>query len=180
MDNRNHAFLNHPLSPLLLLAVLLIPASLQAADSFGERLRGLFRDDSPAAAAEEAILPVDEAFRFNAVAEGPDRLNLLWQIADGYYLYRDRFHFRIVRGDAGIDAQAVDLPPGHIKEDEAFGRVEVNTGELQVALPLQRDDRGHRQDIVLEVAYQGCKEDSVCYPPVHKQVSLTLDAAAGR
>jgi thiol:disulfide interchange protein len=33
-------------------------------------------------------LPVDEAFRFTALADGPDSIRLIWGITDGYYLYR--------------------------------------------------------------------------------------------
>src|ERR1700722_6357860 len=36
------------------------------------------------------FLPVDEAFRFSAFPDGADHVKLVWQIADGYYLYRAR------------------------------------------------------------------------------------------
>src|SRR5262249_26342940 len=36
------------------------------------------------------FLPPDQAFRFDALADGSDRVRLNWQIAEGYYLYRTR------------------------------------------------------------------------------------------
>lgn len=152
-------------------------APVAAGGSFGERLRGLFGDDDSASSA--TILPVDEAFRFSASTAGPDSLSLFWQIADGYYLYRDRFAFSIRRGNASIQSDAVIIPDGIVKEDVNFGDVEVNTGEVAVEIPLQRPDKTHEAPIVLQVAYQGCKEDSVCYPPVKRDIAITLSAVPG-
>src|SRR5690242_12696113 len=36
------------------------------------------------------FLPVDVAFRFDALAGGSDQVQLNWEIAEGYYLYRAR------------------------------------------------------------------------------------------
>ena len=96
-----------------------------------------------------------------------------WEIADGYYLYRDKFSFTIIKGGAGIRQDQVALPAGTVKHDASFGSVEINTGDLSVGLPVHRDSKA-ATPIVLKVSYQGCKEDSVCYPPVTKEIPLTL------
>src|ERR1700689_1148713 len=36
------------------------------------------------------FLSPDKAFRFDATADGSDRVRLNWEIAEGYYLYRAR------------------------------------------------------------------------------------------
>ncbi len=60
---------------------------------------------APAAwAVDEAdLLPVDEAFALSARAAAPDRIEVRWAIAEGYYLYRHRI---VVAAD-GV------LTPGH-------------------------------------------------------------------
>jgi len=165
MDNRLHALL------IIVLAVT-VPGPSANADSFAEQLRG--QSTGTGAAGSEEFLPADEAFRFSAEA-GADRLSLFWEIADGYYLYRDKFSFSIIKGGAGIRQDRVALPAGIVKHDESFGSVQINTGDLSVDLPLHRDTKA-AIPIVLKVRYQGCKEDSVCYPPVTKEIPLTLPA----
>lgn len=160
MDNRLHAL-------LIIVLAAVVPGPTTRADSFTERLRD-------AGAGSEEFLPADEAFRFSAEA-GADRLSLFWEIADGYYLYHDKFSFSIIKGGAGIRQDRVALPAGTVKYDESFGSVQINTGDLSVDLPLRRET-GAVTPIVLKVRYQGCKEDSVCYPPITKKIPLTLPA----
>lgn len=178
MDNRNNTILKRSPARFLLTAVLVTAGPAQGADSFGERLRGLLQGEARPSS-EEEFLPADEAFRFTASVAGPDSLSLMWQIADGYYLYRDKFRFRILRGDASIDTESVDIPHGKVKSDEIFGDVEVNTGEVTVSIPLRRNHRRTAETIVLQVGYQGCKEDAICYPPVSRDVDMTLSEKAG-
>jgi thiol:disulfide interchange protein DsbD len=165
LDIRLHAL-------LIIILAIVVPAEPARAASFADQLRGLV--SGPGAAGGEDFLPADEAFRFSAEA-GADKLSLFWEIADGYYLYRDKFSFTIVKGGAGIRQDQVVLPAGTVKHDESFGSVAINTGDLSVDLPLQRQS-GAAIPIILKVSYQGCKEDSVCYPPVTKEIPLTLPA----
>lgn len=173
MDNRNDTILKQFLPGFLLIALLPAAIPAQAGSSFGDRLRGLFQDDGQSSSGEE-FLPVDEAFRFTASATGTDSLSLMWQIADGYYLYRDKFRFRILQGDASIETGSIDIPRGTVKSDEVFGDVEVNTGEVTVNLPIRRNKSQSAEAIVLQVNYQGCKEDAICYPPVSRDVTMNL------
>jgi len=163
-------------SLLTALLAAIIPA--QADPSFSERLQGLFRDQLQSSAGRE-FLPADEAFRFTAAPAGQDRLTLKWRIADGYYLYRDKFRFRVVEGDASIAADAIIIPDGTVKSDEVFGEVEVNTGEVTINLPVHPDQGRAGEFIVLQVTYQGCKEDAICYPPISRDVAMALTAGNG-
>ena len=167
MDKRFHPF-------LILTLALLAPGAPVQANGLGDSLRGLVSERPPGGA--EEFLPADQAFRFTAEA-GARKLDLYWEIADGYYLYRDKFAFDIVRGGAGIRRDQVVLPAGISKHDESFGSVSINTGDLTVTLPLRRDSAA-ATPIVLKVRYQGCKEDSVCYPPITREIPLTLPAVA--
>lgn len=60
------------------------------------------------------------------------------EIADGYYLYRDKFKFTI-KDPPGVAASAVTIPQGKIKTDEFFGRMEVYYGQAQATVELQAD-----------------------------------------
>ena len=63
-------------------------------------------------------------------------------IADGYYLYRDRLKFAVDPGALG----AGTLPPGKVKEDQFFGKVETYRNQLIVKLPLEVAAPGASRD----------------------------------
>ncbi len=174
MDNRYDTILKRFLPLLVLVVMLPAPGSSAAETSFGDRLRSLFGGESSAPVDGQSFLSVDEAFQLSASVSGPCSLSLSWRIADGYYLYRDKFRFRIVDGEAAVISGKVSIPRGAVKSDEVFGDVEVNTGDITVTLPLRRARDGVAAPVVLQVVYQGCKEDAICYPPVSRDLAMTL------
>jgi len=117
------------------------------------------------------FLPVDEAFRLDAIAEGPDRVRLNWQIADGYYLYRARVKATTPSDRAQLGA--LEMPAGQTKTDEYFGRQEVYHHELVARVPVARS-AGRGLELPLQVSYQGCADAGLCYPPVTKTVRVSL------
>jgi thiol:disulfide interchange protein DsbD len=121
------------------------------------------------------LLPADQAFRFIAEAPTPDTLRLNWQIAPGYYLYREKFRIALRDGE-GVALGGYAFPRGEPKIDEEFGAVEVFHGEVSVNIPLVRTGGGSRT-VTLEAGFQGCAERGVCYPPMAKTVELELPAA---
>ncbi|MBS0364522.1 MAG: hypothetical protein JSR67_01715 [Proteobacteria bacterium] len=127
------------------------------------------------------FLPVDQAFRLYATADGPDHARLNWQIADGYYLYRSRIR---VTADAGpVHLGPLKMPAGQVKTDEYLGRQVIYHHELDARLPLLRAAAAPATDLILKVTYQGCAEAGLCYPPTTKEVTLHLPAGgapAGR
>ena len=122
------------------------------------------------------FLPVDQAFRFDALAGGSDQVQLNWEIAEGYYLYRARI--KIVTPSARAQLGAPQFPPGEFKNDEYFGRQEIYHHELRVSVPVARA-AGAAFALPLEVTYQGCAEKGLCYPPTTKSVSVPLPAGSG-
>ncbi len=121
------------------------------------------------------FLPVEQAFRFDALADGSDRVRLNWEIADGYYLYRSRIKIGSPAGNLQLGTP--QMPAGEIKNDENFGRVEVYHHELVVTVPVARA-AGGVLDVPLEVTYQGCAEAGLCYPPQTRTVTVKLAAGA--
>ena len=120
------------------------------------------------------FLPVDQAFRFDAVAAGGDAVRLNWEIADGYYLYRARI--KVSTSATNVRLGAPQLPAGQVKNDEYFGRQEIYHHELIATVPVART-AGGALEVPLQVTYQGCADAGLCYPPQYQDPQR---AAAGR
>jgi thiol:disulfide interchange protein DsbD len=156
----------------LLIAVLFVLASNAAMpQSVSERLQNL--RGMVNSSAQQQFLHPDEAFVMSAAVKGPERVTVQWQIAEGYYLYHNEFNFEIIEGDASVDQAGINVPPGVIKEDPSFGKVEVNIGDTYIEVPLVRTDPGEVA-VTLQIGYQGCKDNSLCYPPIKKTLPLIL------
>lgn len=103
-----------------------------------------------------------EAFAFSW--SRTDRgVEVRWDIAPGYYLYRDQLK---LSGAAG--ALKPQLPAGERHHDEFFGEVVVYRDSLTVNLPDQTSG-------TVTVGWQGCADAGLCYPPN----STTFDAGQG-
>lgn len=117
-------------------------------------------------AAQDDLLDPDEAFAVSADAAGSDRIEIRWDIADGYYMYRDKIRFE---SDApGVRLGDPQLPAGKVKEDEFFGTVETYREQVSVVLPVLEAPAG--EPIEFTAHSQGCADAGVCYPP-HQQVA---------
>jgi len=123
----------------------------------------------PVAQAEEFLDP-DVAFKFSARALDANTLEARWQIADGYYMYRDKFKFEVAGGTLG----SPNLPAGKVKEDENFGKVEIYRKDVRVVLPIQRTPG--TTAITLKSTAQGCADAGLCYTPQTTNVSIKLPA----
>jgi len=123
-------------------------------------LTGLARAEEP--------LPPEEAFRFSARAIDARTIEARWQITDQYYMYRDKFKFVLEGGTLG----APKLPPGKIKEDEIFGKVETYRKEVKILLPVEGAGA-----VTLKAVSQGCWDGGICYPPINQEAKLELTAS---
>lgn len=157
-----------------LVCSLMLACSMAYAGSAYERLGKLFSNGDVSAPDETEILDPETAFVLSAEVTAVDTINVRWDIVDGYYLYRDKFNFALPEG--AVLLGPVSLPPGELKQDPEFGDVEVYHRAVEVALPIQRTGV-EAVPLELSVTYQGCKENTVCYPPVNKIISLLLPAA---
>ena len=123
---------------------------------------------------EDQFLDPDVAFVLNAVAAGPGAIEARWDIAEGYYLYRDKFRFRAADGSRASLGEA-GFPKGMIKDDEYFGPMEVYYGSVAALVPVAGAAPGGAVDV--DITYQGCADAGLCYPPITKTVSLLIPAA---
>lgn len=119
-------------------------------------------------------LPEEQAFMLEAIADGADRLLLRWTMPPGYYLYRERSHLRLLSGE-GVLPGMLQWPRGLDIVDEHFGASEVYFESVEVPVALARSTRS-AQPIRLEVGFQGCLQDGICYPPMRRELSIDLPA----
>jgi len=92
---------------------------------------------------------------------------LEWEIAPGYYLYRKQFTV-----SAGGEPLPAEFNRGTMIEDEFFGETEVlfDAARTWVDPPAGAE--------TLQVGYQGCAVDGICYPPATWTVTLASLAPA--
>jgi len=123
---------------------------------------------------EDELLPADQAFPFFAIVNDGESLQVNWEIAEGYYLYREKFDLQLT-GTHGTQLLNYTIPHGTAKYDEAFGDVEILHNKLNFTVPLSRSNIAEHT-ITLKAKFQGCAERGVCYPPMEKTVNLLLPA----
>ncbi len=122
--------------------------------------------------AEGELLPADEAFNFKAKVVN-DEILLNWNIAKGYYLYKEKIK---ISADLSSQLGVAKFPKAKIKNDEFFGKVGIYRNNVVVSVPVLQ---GNAKSILLSVAFQGCADLGVCYPPITKFVALDISAIHG-
>ena len=137
------------------------------AGDLGNKLSDFFSFESSSAADE--ILDPEIAFRVTANVVSGNNIELNWDIEPGYYLYKNKFS--VESKNPNLTLGAYVFPTGKLKQDIAFGEVEVYYNNTNVSVPFQLAD-GILNEFDVTVAYQGCKEDSVCYPPIKKTLTV--------
>jgi thiol:disulfide interchange protein DsbD len=118
--------------------------------------------------AEEPLDP-EQAYKFSARALDANTLEARWQIADGYYMYREKIRF--TAAPDSIKLGEPRFPAGEVKDDEFFGRVETYRRDLRIRIPVEA---GGADSLVLKANSQGCWDQGVCYPPTPQQATVKL------
>ena len=136
---------------LLLIALLLSPAHGASADE---------------------LLEPEKAFRFSARALDAGTAEVRYAIADGYYLYRERFRF--AAEPATVTLGQPQFPKGEIHEDRFFGKQETYRKEVRIRLPVESSGADR---VKLLVTSQGCADVGVCYVPQVQSAELRLASA---
>ena len=125
--------------------------------------------------AEEDILPPDQAFAFTLDAANSNTLRAQWDIAEGYYLYRNKIRFQ--SDTPGVELGEPRLPAGKIQNDEFFGDVEIYRGTVVVDIPLKHIPDAS-DTLIITATSQGCADLGVCYPPHNQRREVYLPVAA--
>jgi len=123
------------------------------------------------------LLPPERAFRAEAERIGPDRVRIAWRIAEGYYLYRDRIAVRVSHPE-GVSVAIRDLSQGARERDALSGewRRVLRKGAI---LTAQLDEEpGTAFPLRIEVRYQGCAENRLCYSPQRRTFALLPEGSS--
>jgi thiol:disulfide interchange protein DsbD len=123
------------------------------------------------ARADDDFLPPEQAFKFSARMLDPQTAEVSYAIADGYYMYRERFKFSA----AGAKLGEPQIPPGKVKFDETFNK-EVETYHHAVAIRIPVKGEGA---FTLNVTGQGCADKGLCYPPQDASIRLVAGSGGG-
>ena len=123
---------------------------------------------------EPEFLSPEAAFKLELQARPDGTLEARYNIAPGYYLYRDKLKFRVIQ-PKGVTLAGMDLPVADEKIDPAFGKMHIYHHTFTAVVKLAGLPQGG--PIKLNVEYQGCSEKGICYPPLERELSLTLPAA---
>lgn len=115
------------------------------------------------AAGEDDFLPPEQAFRFAARQVDDRTVEVRFDVADGYYMYRERFAF--AAQPAGVRLGTPVLPHGKVKFDETFGKeMETYRGDVTIRIPVESAPADGKWSLV--VTSQGCADKGLCYPPM--------------
>lgn len=126
------------------------------------------------AKADVLPLPAEKAFVFSAYFEKPDRLIAQWQVAPGYFLYRDKLRFN-PNPARPARLGALEWPASKDQADPVRGTFRAYDGRVSIAIPLV--GKSHKE-LTLSIQYQGCSQDGFCYAPMKKLLHLTYPFSA--
>ena len=119
-------------------------------------------------ASADNLLAPEKAFRFSARMLDETAIEVSFAIADGYYMYRDKFRFT-AEGNPGVRLGAVELPRGIRHKDEFFGEVETYRKQVRIRVPAQGEGR-----FDLKVVSQGCADRTDLGTHLRRQTSKAL------
>lgn len=117
------------------------------------------------------FLPPEKAFKFSAYMAAPTTAVVHFEIARGYYMYREQFAFT---SDSATLGEAI-LPPGVVQFDETFQKdVETYRRQLMIEIPVSNAER-----FTLRVRSQGCADAGLCYVPMESAAHLDVNVVGG-
>lgn len=131
-----------------------------------------------AASAADDYLDPGAAFKFSARMQDAGTVAITYEIADGYYMYRERFKFTADGATLGNPS----FPAGKVKFDDTFQKnVETYRHTVTVTIPVQAPGL-----FTLNAQSQGCADAGLCYAPqdasarlMGTSVALSSAAAPG-
>jgi thiol:disulfide interchange protein DsbD len=104
----------------------------------------------------------DQAFKFEAIFNELDQIELTWSIDNQCFLYKEKLEFYI---SPKQNFSSKTNNTAVLQDDEYFGNVEVYYQELKYFLTGD-----FSEEAIIDIVYQGCNEKGFCYPPIKKQI----------
>jgi len=120
------------------------------------------------------FLPVQEAFQFSFNPKDNNQVELIWDIADGYYLYQHQFKV-IDKTEPSSKIHFAPFTQGEKKKDPYFGDVVVYRDQFKAQL-IYDENLATGTLIKAIIKYQGCADKGLCYPPQSLPIEVTVTA----
>lgn len=118
--------------------------------------------------AAERFLAPEAAFKLSAHALNDKRIELRFDVAPGYHLYREKL--KVEAQPPGVALGALQVPRGTVEFDTTFQKdVEVFKEPLTLLLPLAQVPASAFK---LVVGNQGCADQGLCYPPMERALKV--------
>ena len=156
--------------PTWLAIFLLILTSQVAAQSSGTAASSLTsRSALPGAAVE--FLPVEEAYQLTPRISDL-RLLLEWQIAPGYYLYRDQFGATLTDSEGNSTPLPLSFEDGVQVYDEYY---EKDVVVYYHSTTVTSADIAAGGVVTVALTSQGCADAGLCYPPRSQFLEVNVD-----
>ncbi len=114
------------------------------------------------------FLEPEQAFKLQIKALDERTLEVSFEIAPGYYMYREQFK---TEAKPPVSVAGIDLPKGKVKFDETFQK-EVEIYRVQLSARVAVD--GVVGPFDLTVTGQGCADKGLCYPPMVAQYRVQM------
>ena len=112
--------------------------------------------------ADADFLEPEQAFQFSSKQISADQVEVTYLIADGYYMYRERFKFEA----AGVKLGVPVIPAGTVHFDETFQKnVETYRKSITIQIPIISVD-SKQSEWTLTAKGQGCSDKGLCYAPM--------------
>ena len=140
------------------------------------KLAAAFGASAQALPGNNAPLPAEQAFHFDAIAQDAHHLLLRWTIAKGYYLYRDQTKLAVK--DAPKLSLSPNWPAGVSHQDAHFGNTTVYFNELTLPVSVDGDTQG-MSSLAVVASFQGCQEGGLCYPLMTREAQIDLTGHGG-
>ncbi len=125
--------------------------------------------------AEDIPLSADEAFKLNYKVVSTDKIELTWNVAEGYYLYRD--YIKVTSKTEGVQITPLVLPEGKNKHDDSFGDVIIYRNKVTVPVSFTWVKKISVVQVLVQ--FRGCADRGICYPPQKKILDIDLSTFAG-
>lgn len=129
-------------------------------------------------------LTPQEAFVPSIAKVDASSITIVFDIADGYYLYRDKITVELFDADSAATvtpsnsatSQVLLGAPGFskakIKKDDFFGEQAVFRRKATVTVPYT--NAKPNSVITLAIRYQGCADIGLCYPPTTSELKVDI------
>lgn len=119
---------------------------------------------------ESAFLMPEEAFKPSAIVTKNGDIAAKIELGNHIYLYKSKLHAKIL-SNSGIAIDHITLPEGVDHNGET---VFTESPQIIIALKASKPLSG-TIPVMLQLEFQGCSEDGLCYEPIVEKIALKVD-----